>query len=158
EHHQNGHAHHHLEDDEDAHGSPEEDELYTPLAAAVAVRHRHLHRHGLGAPAHAHWHDHAVADAHPIARATKADAPLHQHSHKTSGRTVLLLILGSSPMVEGVPAFFAAGRYGVVLIAAMSVAFAISTIATYVLLCVYSAAGLQRVRLGPLERYGEVLS
>jgi hypothetical protein len=34
----------------------------------------------------------------------------------------------------------------------------ISTIATYVLLCVYSTAGLQRVRLGALEPYGEVLS
>ncbi len=36
--------------------------------------------------------------------------------------------------------------------------FALSTIATYVLLCVYSTTGLQRVRLGVLERYGEVLS
>jgi hypothetical protein len=40
----------------------------------------------------------------------------------------------------------------------MAVAFAISTIATYVLLCVYSTAGLQRLRLGTFERYGEVLS
>ena len=36
--------------------------------------------------------------------------------------------------------------------------FAFSTIATYVLLCVISTAGLQRVRLGEVERYGEVLS
>jgi hypothetical protein len=70
----------------------------------------------------------------------------------------LLLILGSSPMVEGIPAFFAAGKYGIGLIAVMSVVFAISTIATYVLLCVYSTAGLQRMRLGAFERYGEVLS
>src|SRR5260370_42692419 len=61
-------------------------------------------------------------------------------------------------MVEGIPAFFAAGKYGVGLIAVMAVVFAISTIATYVLLCVYSTAGLQRVRLGAFERYGEVLS
>lgn len=61
-------------------------------------------------------------------------------------------------MVEGIPAFFAASQYGPGLIIAMSVAFALSTIATYMLLCVYSTAGLQRVRLGPLERYGEVLS
>lgn len=40
----------------------------------------------------------------------------------------------------------------------MSMEFALSTIATYVLLCVYSTAGLQRVQLGPIERYGEVLS
>lgn len=61
-------------------------------------------------------------------------------------------------MVEGIPAFFAASQYGVALLVAMSAIFALSTIATYVVLCVYSAAGLQRVRLGPFERYGEVLS
>ena len=61
-------------------------------------------------------------------------------------------------MVEGIPAFFAAGKYGVAVIATMAIVFAISTIATYVLLCVYSAAGLQRARLGALEQYGEVLS
>ena len=70
----------------------------------------------------------------------------------------LLLVLGSSPMVEGIPAFFAASRYGVGLIALMSVAFAASTIATYVGLSVSSASGLQRVNLGPIERYGEVIS
>ena len=84
--------------------------------------------------------------------------PVHEHRHKTTARTALLLILGSSPMVEGIPAFFAAGKYGIGLIVLMAVVFAISTIATYVLLCVYSTAGLQRVRLGAFERYGEVLS
>lgn len=86
----------------------------------------------------------------------------HGHGHaspeKTKSRTALLLILGSSPMVEGIPAFFAAAKFGVWVIAAMSIVFAITTIATYVLLCVYSTIGLQRVSLGPLERYGEVLS
>ncbi len=88
----------------------------------------------------------------------------HDHDHDLPGhaprsnRTALLLILGSSPMVEGIPAFFAAGKYGIGLIAIMSVAFAISTIATYVVLCIYSAAGLQRVRLGSFEKYGEVIS
>jgi hypothetical protein len=77
---------------------------------------------------------------------------------KTSSRTALLLILGSSPMVEGIPAFFAAGKYGPGLIAVMSIVFALTTIVTYVVLCVYSTAGLQRVSFGPLERYGEVLS
>jgi nickel/cobalt transporter (NicO) family protein len=70
----------------------------------------------------------------------------------------LLLILGSSPMVEGIPAFFAAGNYGVGVIIAMSVVFALSAIVTYVVLCVTSAAGLQRVNLRAFERYGEVLS
>ena len=77
---------------------------------------------------------------------------------KTSSRTALLLILGSSPMVEGIPAFFAAGKYGPGLIAIMAVVFAVSTILTYILLCVYSTVGLQRVKFGVLERYGEVLS
>jgi hypothetical protein len=86
----------------------------------------------------------------------------HAHSHgeapAASSRTALLLILGSSPMVEGIPAFFAAGKYGPGLIAAMAAVFAAATIVTYILLCVYSTAGLQRVKLGPIERYGEVLS
>jgi hypothetical protein len=82
----------------------------------------------------------------------------HDHRQKTSSRTALLLILGSSPMVEGIPAFFAAGKYGVGLIVIMSLVFGAATIATYVVLCVFSTAGLQRVSLGPLERYGEVLS
>jgi hypothetical protein len=70
----------------------------------------------------------------------------------------MLLILGSSPMVEGIPAFFAASRYGGALVALMAVVFAASTIATYVALCLLSTAGLQRVSLGPVERYGEVIS
>jgi nickel/cobalt transporter (NicO) family protein len=82
----------------------------------------------------------------------------HGASHKTSSRTALLLILGSSPMVEGIPAFFAAGKYGLTLILIMAVVFALSTILTYVLLCVYSTAGLQRVKSGKFERYGEVIS
>ncbi|HEY1710183.1 MAG TPA: hypothetical protein VGG10_18075 [Rhizomicrobium sp.] len=73
-------------------------------------------------------------------------------------RTALLLILGSSPMVEGIPTFFAAGKYGVGLIVVMSFVFGLATIATYVALCVCSTAGLKRISLGPLEHYGEVLS
>jgi nickel/cobalt transporter (NicO) family protein len=70
----------------------------------------------------------------------------------------LLLVLGSSPMVEGIPAFFAAARFGVGLIVIMSIVFALATIGTYVGLCVASLKGLQRTHLGPLERYGEVIS
>ena len=105
-----------------------------------------------------HWHDHTPASSHPITAEIETAPPAHDHRHKTTARTALLLILGSSPMVEGIPAFFAAGKYGIGLIVVMAVVFAISTIATYVLLCVYSTAGLQRVRLGAFERYGEVLS
>ncbi len=83
----------------------------------------------------------------------------HEQRHDSSGsRTSLMLILGSSPMVEGIPAFFAAAKFGPGLIALMSVCFAMSTIATYVALCTLSGAALERLHLGPLERYGEVLS
>lgn len=138
---------------------PADDPLYAPLRGdtAVLTRHRHAHRHGRGA-AHSHWHDHRPETAHPLSAGTDIDPPPHEHLHKTSGRTALLLVLGSSPMVEGIPAFFAAGRYGIGLIVTMSIVFALATIVTYVLLCVVSAAGLQRVRLGAIERYGEVLS
>jgi nickel/cobalt transporter (NicO) family protein len=157
----------HDEHDDDAghkHGreheiSPEDDPLYAPLRGETALltRHRHAHRHGRGA-VHAHWHDHTPASSHPVTSARELAPPEHDHRHKTTARTALLLILGSSPMVEGIPAFFAAGKYGVGWIALMALIFALSTIATYVSLCVYSAVGLQRVRLGAFERYGEVLS
>ena len=152
--HDHGHAHMHEHE-----LAPADDPLYAPLRGETAVlkRHIHLHRHGSGAP-HGHWHDHLPATAHAIAAELTFEPPLHEHRHKTSARTALILILGSSPMVEGIPAFFAAGKYGPGLIVAMALVFAISTIATYMLLCVYSTAGLQRVRLGAFERYGEVLS
>ena len=103
---------------------------------------------------HSHTHDHHHDHGH-----SHGDDHHHHHdSPKAGSRTALLLILGSSPMVEGIPAFFAAGRYGVGLIAAMSAVFAAATIATYVILCVGSLASLERVRLGPIEKYGEVLS
>jgi hypothetical protein len=163
-----GHRHSHSNsDDFDHHGdhnhshehafAPADDPLYAPLRAGTGrlVRHVHMHRHG-SSPPHVHWHDHLMDTAHAIP--AESDPPLHIHRHKMTARTALLLILGSSPMVEGIPAFFAAGKYGIGLIVAMSAVFALSTIATYVLLCTYSAAGLQRLKLGPIERYGEVLS
>ena len=124
---------------------------------ATAGRHTHLHRHGPGPP-HAHPHEHAAETWHALTPGIDADPPLHEHEHKRSARTALLFILGSSPMVEGLPAFFAAGKYGPRLIAIMAVVFAASTIATYVVLSVFSTAGLQRLRFGKLEEYGEVLS
>ena len=139
--------------------APERDPLYAPLRGdtALLTRHFHVHRHGQ-ATLHAHWHDHAPATSHAIAAASDTAPPMHEHRHKTTARTALLLILGSSPMVEGIPAFFAAAKYGIGLIAIMAGVFALSTIATYVLLCVSSTAGLARVRFGAFERYGEVLS
>jgi hypothetical protein len=151
--HAHGHEHGHDHRGDDAGYDP----LYAPLRdVAVLTRHAHAHRHG--ALVHVHWHDHENSTAHDVTAETETVPPLHAHKHKTSARTALLLILGSSPMVEGIPAFFAASRYGAALIVLMAIVFAASTIITYVVLCVYSAAGLQRVTLGPLERYGEVIS
>ena len=161
DHHGHDHGHHgdHAHDDHDHGGDWRDDPLYAPSrdGTAVLMRHSHVHRHGDG-PAHVHWHDHDAATAHDAAAVRETEPPLHVHKHKTSARTALLLILGSSPMVEGIPAFFAAGKYGFGLILLMSIVFAASTIVTYVVLCVYSTASLQRVRVGPFERYGEVLS
>jgi len=119
--------------------------------------HAHPHHHP-GGSTHVHWHWHERDELHAIEGDSGQGAPMHSHEHSTSARAALLLILGSSPMVEGIPAFFAAAKYGAPLIIIMSLAFALSTIATYVLLCVASLSGLQRANLGPLERYGEVLS
>ena len=135
--------------------------MWTALAALREMRtqsgHAHVHRHDDGLE-HVHWHDHPREEMHDAADVEAANPPLHAHQHSTSSRTALVLILGSSPMVEGIPAFFAAAKYGAGLLAIMSVAFAVATIGTYVILSVASAASLKRVSYAPLERYGEVLS
>lgn len=86
----------------------------------------------------------------------------HEHESETAAssaqRTSLLLILGSSPMVEGLPAFLAASRYGFEVLATMAVVFGAATIGTYVAVTSVATRGLERISLGPLERYGEVLS
>lgn len=133
---------------EHAHGHEEHGRSY--------FGHAHVHRHADGLE-HRHWHEHSEHDWH-AAEGNLALVPEHEHEHKTSSRTALLLILGSSPMVEGIPAFFAASRYGFALVAVMAVLFAASTIITYVVLCTASASGMQRLNLGRFEEYGEVVS
>jgi threonine/homoserine/homoserine lactone efflux protein len=118
--------------------------------------HTHLHRHENGVE-HRHWHVHGEDDWHEV-DGNLARVPTHEHVHETSSRTTLLLILGSSPMIEGIPAFFAASRFGISQLAIMAVVFAACTIGTYVVLSVASARGMQRLELGPFERYGEVIS
>jgi hypothetical protein len=70
----------------------------------------------------------------------------------------LLLILGSSPMVEGIPLFLGAATKGPALLGIMAIVFGAATIVTYVALCTAGVRGLQRASFGPLERYGEVIS
>ena len=117
------------------------------------VGHAHVHRHSAGLE-HAHWHEHHAEHWH----AGSGAAALHEHSHAARGRTALILILGSSPMIEGLPLFFAASTAGPALIVSMAAVFALATIATYVAVTMTATLGLQRISLGPLERYGEVLS
>jgi ABC-type nickel/cobalt efflux system permease component RcnA len=114
-----------------------------------------LRAHDAHSAEHEHAHPHGHSDSH---NQTHSHDDAHSQKRDASSRTALLLILGSSPMIEGIPAFFAAVKYGPALIAIMSVVFAISTIATYVVLTVTSTAGLQKLRFGEIERYGEVLS
>lgn len=141
--HPNGHSHPHADESQ---GSEED------------FSHRHPHRHGDGR-VHTHYHGHSPASWHAVEGSVAlAAAPVHEHDHPTTPRRALMLILGSSPMVEGIPAFLAASRYGFGLIAVMALVFTVSTVATYVVLCVSSAAAVERVHLGPLERYGEVIS
>lgn len=128
-------------------------ELRASSAAAERFGHAHLHRHD-DATEHVHWHEHE-GGLHALEPGVAA---IHVHDHVVAGRTALLLILGSSPMVEGLPAFFAASSYGVPTLAVMAGVFGATTIATYVGASSLALSGLQRVSFGALERYGEVLS
>ncbi|MDE2482562.1 MAG: hypothetical protein KGN02_10270 [bacterium] len=115
--------------------------------------HAHEHRHADGT-VHIHWHEHHDEDLHAL----DGTVALHEHAHAAAGAASLAFILGSSPMIEGIPAFFAAGRYGVVQLGTMAAVFAAATIATYAALVWASLAGLERLALGRVERYGELLS
>ena len=101
----------------------------------------------------------AIAGWRELREHDRAHAHGHAHEHDEGhSRGALLVILGSSPMIEGIPAFFAAARYGVAQLVARSVVFAASTMLTYVVLCLLSSAGLARLQFGRFERYGEVIS
>ena len=137
----------------------EDDALYAPLRGETAVltRHTHVHRHGRG-PAHLHWHDHPPATVHPVLAGFATEPPLHRHRHKTTARTGAAADPRLVADGRRHPRVFCRGEIRRRLIRRWPLVFALSTIATYVALCVYSSAGLQRLRLGAVERYGEVLS
>jgi putative Mn2+ efflux pump MntP len=74
-------------------------------------------------------------------------------------QTALLLVIGSSPMIEGIPLFLAAFRYGAAVLGIMAAVFAAATIATYVGTCVAGVASFRRgAFVGKLEPYGELIS
>jgi hypothetical protein len=107
---------------------------------------------GHGEPGH-HHHHHDGGHHEGGQDRERGETPV-----AVSQRTTLLLILGSSPMVEGLPAFLAASTYGAALLATMAAVFAAATIVTYAAVTAAALRGLERISLGPLERYGEVLS
>ena len=146
-----GHGHHHGH--EGHHHSHRHDVSHPELS----LGHRHSHQHRDGRQ-HTHYHVHSSSTWHEAEGALALAGPPHEHEHRMAPRRMLLLILGSSPMAEGIPAFFAAGRFGPAQLVLMAAVFTLATTVTYVTLCVSSTAGLQRLDLGPLERYGEVLS
>jgi len=119
--------------------------LWIAISAWLEAHRHRAHSHNDGIP-HAHRIDKQHGEAGDRTTAPRRD------------RTALLLIVGSSPMVEGIPLFFAARGYGTGLIAVMAVVFAASTIATYLVLCVTSASQLQSLHFGAFERHGEALS
>ena len=140
-------------------------ELQTDEHHHAHFGHVHWHAHE-GTEPHRHWHEHHDGDWHYAdgalalaARPATPAIPVHEHAHpRRSARTALLLVAGSSPMVEGIPAFLAASKLGVAQLAVMSAVFAACTIATYVVLVALSTSGLERVSFGRFERYGEVIS
>jgi ABC-type nickel/cobalt efflux system permease component RcnA len=101
------------------------------------------------------WRELGSHDPHDPSRVPQGPA---LHPRRRSRTMTLVLVLGSSPMIEGLPAFFAAGRYGPWLLGVMAVVFAASTIATYIVMCVYSVRSLRQIGAHSFERYGEVLS
>ncbi|MBV8246377.1 MAG: hypothetical protein JOZ38_10680, partial [Candidatus Eremiobacteraeota bacterium] len=98
--------------------------------------HAHLHAHADGTR-HVHWHEHVEPHS-------ESEAAVHEHEHAIAGRTSLLLILGSSPMVEGIPAFFAASTKGAPVLGVMAFVFALSTIATYALMSALGTRSVER--------------
>jgi len=70
----------------------------------------------------------------------------------------MLLIVGSSPMVEVIPALLGASTKRPALLAIGPGVFAVATIATEAATCMVGLRSLQRACFGPLERYAEILS
>lgn len=129
-------------------------ELHVNDQGRLQFEHAHLHRHYDGLE-HVHWHAHHEEDQYALEGGAVV---MHAHEHVLAGRAALLLILGSSPMVEGIPAFLAASTRGPRLLAIMALVFTFTTITTYVMMSVAGVRSLQRAALGTFERYGEVSS
>lgn len=86
--------------------------------------------------------------------------PSEDYRLPSSGYTkvTLLLLLGSSPMLEGIPFFLAGAKFGAGMLLMMSFVFAACSVVTYVALCMISTNGILRLRLGAMDQYLESAS
>lgn len=97
---QSGRGHHHRHGPE-AHEHPRD---HGPSDGGPRLGHRHLHHHGDGRE-HMHFHRHSQSTWHSVEGTLAVAPPPHEHEHRAGPRRALLFILGSSPMLEGIPAF-----------------------------------------------------
>ncbi len=99
-----------------------------------------------------------ASSLHELRRTVVVEGEAQVIPRKASFRTTLLLIVGSSPSLEALPAFVAAVPFGALGLSVMALVFAATTIGTYVVFCAASTAGLDRLKFPAIERYGEVIS
>ncbi|MBX6741102.1 MAG: hypothetical protein IRY87_03525 [Acetobacteraceae bacterium] len=113
--------------------------------------HHHDHAHGHG---HEHPHDHGHGHAAPR-RGTAAALPHDTRSRRSDLAAVLslLALLTFSPCEGFLPVYLSGIRYGWVGFAVLSAILALGTLAGMVLFTWLALAGLERLRLGVLERY-----
>lgn len=74
---------------------------------AVLTWHIHLHRHDAG---RARIGTNMRRSGTDVAVGFERDPPLHELSHQSRRGTRLVMIVGSAPIVEDIPAFVAAGE------------------------------------------------
>src|SRR5262249_6304035 len=96
-------------------------------------------RRAAGARLHGHVHHH------------------YDHVHDPAQATVwsLFLLFSADPCVAVIPILFAAAPLGVLRTAAIVLLYEAATLATMVLLVLPARAGVQRLRLPFLDRYGD---
>jgi ABC-type nickel/cobalt efflux system permease component RcnA len=119
---------------------------------------------------HNHAYQHTGADMlydHPNAKSAKAAVETDYLSaasssmHRLQGKNAgwgLVAILGLTPCIALLPLSFASLKYGAAAIVLVSVIFAISTIATIVIMTWIGYKGLKLIQLDFFEKYGEIIA
>lgn len=106
-----------------------------------------------------HGHDHHDQHGHPQHGHDQHGHGCHKQDHRGRGSDYALgAILGARPCAEAVPIFLAVSTQGVFSSMAAIGSWVVVTVASMVGIVWLSAAGVEALRLGWLERYGEVIS